>query len=180
MVSEMKRILAYGLTEEHFKMADSLFPGMLRKTDAADLDETVGSLFAGEKERQNVSCASGEEYLIFSGFQNEEIGAFVSRLRKEAYSYDGILAALTETNREWPLRRLLEDTAAEHRYFQERKNLTALVRWCETLDQKQVSEETTELIMISFAALSGSRTDADQLKRIGMRLAASLEKDGVL
>ena len=176
----VKKILTYGIGGSHFQEIALRNPGILLKADEADLDRTVGSLFDTENTEEKIPAQREEEYLIFRGFENEEISSFVSSLRKEGYPFDGILVCETETNREWTLRQLLEGTLQEHRYFQERRRLTAILRYCEKLEPETVSKQTAGNIMAAFAALQNPEADEKELRTRGILLSESLAKDGLI
>lgn len=174
----MRKVLTYGIGEEHWQILRNLFPDVLLKTAGNDPERTVGDLL--DHQTENVPEQADTEFLIFSGWQNDEIGAFVSRLRNEGYGFDGILVSETETNRQWTLRTLIGETMEEHRYFRERTGLIRLLKYCETLDQKQISQKTAQAVMTAFAALNDSESSADDLKHCGIFLAAALEEDGLI
>jgi hypothetical protein len=176
----MKKILLYGVNQEH--------AGLIRKLSgdavclfagSEDLDQTLGSLFENAPAEFR-EADSEEEYILFSGFQTEEIGAFAAKLRKDGYPFRGIFASETEVNRVWKLKDLLEETMREHRYFRERSQVRRLLQLFEKCPREKISGETARAAAAAYVVMNQEDPGVRILRHCGMMLAEGLEKDGLL
>lgn len=112
-----------------------------------DLDQKVGYLAGLEGfEKEDVEGNFNEKYdfcfMLFKGFTNEEIFAFVNKM-KEKNLYVPHKAALTEHNIKWPLRFLLDENDDEHKTMELIHEINGLVKIAH--DHKEANGENEEI-----------------------------------
>lgn len=112
-----------------------------------DLDQKVGYLASIEGfEKNDVESDFEEKYdftfMLFKGFSNEEIFAFVKKM-KERNLYIAHKAAITEHNIKWPLRFLLDENDDEHQTMGLIHEINSLVKIAH--DHKEAHGENEEI-----------------------------------
>lgn len=179
----MEKILLYGLSDESAdRIQDALaeigIPVYVIGDDG--LTETVAELFELEDDLDTRAEAFDGEYMIMQDIDTRRLYEVLNLIEKDGYEFDGIKIMRTDVNENWTLKRLLTETAEEHRLHKKALILREVLAACNSLDLSGMPDDEKEKfkqnIMDAFMVLySGSYTE-NELDKYISGITESLKK----
>lgn len=150
-MEDKKFILMYGIKNERLdilrRVADKYEFG-LRSIEDHEVDLKVSRILEGKSEKPedfvfDDSLGDDFEYMLFVNIHDELLYNFLEEIKKEGV-YIPHKAVLTETNRNWPLRYLMNENKEEHKvmslYGQLRKAMNVGVGLLEKTQDQELEE----------------------------------------
>lgn len=143
----MKQILLY-ISNKDINI-ESLYK-FLEKEDVSysiltdeDLKITVQSLLTNKNKHYVTSSAYPFTFILFSDYSKDEVLTFLSSSKKNGYSFSH-KAMLTENNKNWLLKNLLQEINEENIFFTEWEKLQSLLKEANSLNAKEFDDTSYE------------------------------------
>ncbi|MBQ9152570.1 MAG: DUF3783 domain-containing protein [Solobacterium sp.] len=179
----MEKILLYGLDDQSAEMIGNagkqLGIAVCRIGDSA-LFHKVADLFEAGFDQDTQTRAFDNEYMIMQEMDSGKLYALLDELEKQQYEFEGIKVMRTDTNENWTLFQLLQETGKEHRIQKKVIILREMLMSCNTLDLSVLpqgeKESFRQVLMDAFVLYqSGTYTDKE-LDECIHQLSDSLKK----
>ena len=179
----MKKILFYGMDWQDLAICRAAADSLGIATGIVDdtcLDEPLEALFEKMDEHRGPHALTAGKYMLMADLPREELVELLRQIETVTGDFDAIKVALTDTNRHWPLSRVLQETAQEHMVMQKAVLLQQVIMACNSLDMTQLRPEDTEAfkksLMTGYMMLkTGTFTEAG-LDRVTEELMEHLRR----
>ena len=179
----MKKILFYGIDWQDLAICRAVADNLGIATGIVDdscLDEPLGSLFEKMEEHRGPHAGTAEKYLLMADLSREELVELLKQIETVTGDFDVIKVALTDTNRHWPLAKVLQETAQEHLVMQKAMLLQQVIKACNSLDMTEIRPEDTEAfkksLMTGYMMLKTGTFTEDGLDRVTEELMEHLKR----
>lgn len=175
----MKKIACvYNLDHEHEVIIKDLLTK--RKIEVIVLNEELLNQKIGgvveldgymKEERPAITTNFDEELIFLANLNETEIDSFADELKKH-FRYQGVMALLTEHNRDWYFIDFLDEVMKDHRLFKAIDELRSEMKACENTDPNKVKDLTllNQTLMEAFLTLKNQNYEEKQLCELSTRL----------
>lgn len=174
-------ILTYGFVGERFDkfkdMADKEGFRIISVDDKHTYCKVEDLIFERETDDINEDASPIEiEFLLFINIVNDDLYGFIAKL-KEIGLYFPNKAILTQTNKDWILRRLLRENKEEHVVMTMFFNLRRAMKRAQSLvDQGKHDNDLLKLMEKAKHFMKPQEFDFDEMKHIHNSLASKVNE----
>lgn len=175
----MKKIVCvYNLSHEHEKIIKALLNKSnieVLELNEELLNQKIGCVVEYDgyvmEERPSISTSFDEELIFLANLSEAEVDQFADELKKH-FRYQGVMALLTEHNRDWYFVDFLDEVMNDHRLFKAIDELRSEMKACENTDPEKVSDLTllNETLMTAFMTLKSQNYEEKQLRELSEQL----------
>lgn len=175
----MKKIVCvYNLSHEHEKIIKALLNKSnieVLELNEELLNQKIGCVVEYDgyvmEERPTISTSFDEELIFLANLSEAEVDQFADELKKH-FRYQGVMALLTEHNRDWYFVDFLDEVMNDHRLFKAIDELRSEMKACENTDPERVSDLTllNETLMTAFMTLKSQNYEEKQLRELSEQL----------
>ncbi len=140
----MKKILLYNIDLETTNTIKDI--ANKREIAVVLLDDNclhvpLKDLFLIEEDAVGAGCSFENEYMMMQEISHEELVAIVKEIHARGIEFEAIKIMRTETNANWPLSALLEETSKEHEVMQKVFILQQTLQSCNDIKLDELEEE---------------------------------------
>lgn len=123
------------------------------------------------EERPAISPIFDEELIFLANLSEAEVDHFADELKKH-FHYSGVMALLTEHNRDWYFTDFLDEVMNDHRLFKAIDELRSEMKACENTDPEQVRDLTllNQTLMEAFLTLKNQNYEEKRLRELSTQL----------
>lgn len=168
----MKKILFYQLED----IQKQVYPSIAKRLgytmislDDNDLDKSLKDLFTVEENHRGICEEFQDSFFVMNEMTTQDLMILLDAFQTAKMPYKGIKVMRTETNENWTLRELFQETSQEHQMFQNVKLLDQLLKSSNTVDLFLLKEEDREhfkqTLMSSFLLLKSGQFTKEELDR---------------
>lgn len=135
------------------------------------LNQKIGSVVELEgymmEERPAITTTFDEELIFLANLSEVEVDSFADELKKH-FRYLGVMALLTEHNRDWYFTDFLDEVMKDHRLYKAIDELRSEMKACESTDPEKVKDLTllNQTLMEAFLTLKNQNYEEKQLREL--------------
>lgn len=173
-----KTVCVYNLDHEHEAVIKELLNKRNIKIIELNehlLNQKIGSVVELDgyriEERPNIATSFDEELIFLANLSEAEVDEFADELKKH-FRFQGVMALLTEHNRDWYFIDFLDEVMNDHRLFKAIDELRSEMKACESADPKKVSdlELLNQTLMEAFLYLKSQNYEEKRLRELSEQL----------
>ena len=175
----MKKIVCvYNLSKEHEQVIESLLAKQnitIVKLNEKLLNQKIGAVaqlpdFPYE-DRPLAESDCDEELLLFANLSDAEVDQFADELKKH-FRFSGVMAMLTEHNRNWYFIDFFDEVMKDHRLFKAIDELREEMKNCESADPSKVEnlKKLNDTLMEAFLYLKAQDYEEKRLLALSSEL----------
>lgn len=175
----MKKIVCvYNLSHEHEKIIKALLNKSnieVLELNEELLNQKIGSVVELDgyvmEDRPNIATSFDEELIFLANLSEAEVDGFADELKKH-FRFKGVMALLTEHNRDWYFIDFLDEVMNDHRLFKAIDELRFEMKACEGADPEKVSDLSllNQTLMEAFLYLKSQNYEEMQLRELSEKL----------